>query len=72
MNMYLRVIPDFTSQTINSCQKIVKQALTKQTDLVEIKTNIAYINTLLQTFIQSMSIIGAFESIPISFTLPYS
>lgn len=49
--IYQRIMLDFILEIVNLWRKIKKQALTRQTDIVEIKTVAANINTPLQTSI---------------------
>lgn len=56
-------MPDFNSETANLWKKIQKQALTKQIDIIEIGTDDANISTLVQAFLQTMSVTRAFEPV---------
>lgn len=70
--MYPEIMTNFTLEDITLWKIYKKQVLTWQLDIVKIETDIAYINTLLQASLQSISIIKALEPILINSTFPNS
>ena len=66
--MYCEVILNITSESTHLWKIIQKQALSKQKDAVETKTNNLNVNTLIQAFIKSISTIKALSRI---FFLPF-
>lgn len=67
--MYPEIMTNFNLEDIALWKEIGKQSLSRQIDIVEIETNVIYINTPLQAFIQSMSTIEALKTIMINSTL---